>query len=107
MKEGRIQLKSGHRIWYRLVGGGDAIPLLTLHGGPGSGHDYLEPLEKLAGDRPVILYDQLGCGKSDQPDDPSLWQIKHFVEEINEIREVLNLRQIHLFGQSWGGHTGD
>ena len=103
MKEGRIQLKNGYRIWCRQVGGGDAIPLLTLHGGPGSGHDYLEPLEKLAGDRPVILYDQLGCGKSDQPDDPSLWQIERFVEEIDEIREALNLRQIHLFGQSWGG----
>ena len=103
MKEGKIQLKSGHRIWYRRVGSGDAVPLLILHGGPGSGHDYLEPLEKLANARPVIFYDQLGCGKSDQPDDRSLWRLDRFVEEIDEVREALNLRRIHLFGQSWGG----
>ena len=102
-KEGKIQLKSGHQIWYRRVGSGDAIPLLTLHGGPGSGHDYLEPLEKLAKDRPVILYDQLGCGKSDQPNGASLWKLKRFLTELDEIREALNLKQIHLFGQSWGG----
>ncbi len=103
MKEGKIQLKSGHRIWYRRVGSGAAVPLLILHGGPGSGHDYLEPLEKLAPARPVIFYDQLGCGKSDQPDDRSLWRLDRFVEEVDDVREALNLRQIHLFGQSWGG----
>ena len=102
-KEGKIQLKSGRRIWYRRIGSSDATPLLTLHGGPGSGHDYLEPLEKLAGDRPVILYDQLGCGKSDQPADASLWKLERFLTELDEIREALNLKQIHLFGQSWGG----
>lgn len=103
MKEGKIQLKDGHRIWYRRVGSGDAVPLLILHGGPGSGHDYLEPLEKLANDRPVIFYDQLGCGKSDQPDDRSLWRLERFVEEIDEVREALDLQQTHLFGHSSGG----
>lgn len=44
----------GYRVWYRRVGSG-GIPLLLLHGGPGAGHDYLEPLEGLAGDREVIL----------------------------------------------------
>ena len=103
MKEGKIQLKSGYRIWHRRVGSGDAVPLLILHVGPGSGHDYLEPLEKLANDRPVIFYDQLGCGKSDQPDDRSLWQLERFVEEIDEVRNALDLQEVHLFGQSWGG----
>ena len=103
VKEGTIQLKSGHRIWYRQVGSNKAIPLLTLHGGPGSGHDYLEPLEALSKDRSVIFYDQLGCGKSDQPADRSLWRMERFVEEIDEVREALGLWEIHLFGQSWGG----
>ncbi len=102
-EEGTIRLKNGYRIWYRRVGAGDATPLLTLHGGPGSGHDYLEPLEKLAKDRPVVFYDQLGCGKSDQPADPTLWKMERFVGEIDEVREALGLRKIHLFGQSWGG----
>lgn len=103
IKEGKIQLKNGYRIWYRRVGCGDRIPLLVLHGGPGSGHDYLEPLEKLAKNRPVILYDQLGCGKSDQPEDRSLWRMERFVTEVEEVRKMLDLKQIHLFGQSWGG----
>ncbi len=103
MKEGTIKLKSGHRIWYRRVGSGTASPLLILHGGPGSGHDYLKPLEKLAKDRPIIFYDQLGCGKSDQPDDRSLWRMERFVGEIDEVREALGLQRIHLFGHSSGG----
>jgi len=103
VEEGKIQLKNGYRIWYRQVGSGNGIPLLTLHGGPGSGHDYLEPLEKLAADRPVILYDQLGCGKSDQPDDRSLWRMERFLEEVGEVRTALGLQEVHLFGQSSGG----
>ena len=102
-EEGTIRLKNGYRIGYRRVGAGDATPLLILHGGPGAGYDYLEPLEKLAQDRPVIFYDQLGCGKSDQPNDRSLWRIERFVDEVDEVRAALGLREIHLFGQSWGG----
>ena len=71
-EEGRIEV-DGHRVWYRRVGEG-GVPLLLLHGGPGAGHDYLEPLAGLAESRAVIFYDQLGCGRSDQPDDPSLWR---------------------------------
>jgi len=103
VKEGEILLKNGHRVWYRRVGPDGGIPLLALHGGPGSGHDYLEPLEKLAKDRPVIFYDQLGCGKSDQPGDRSLWQMQHFLAEVHEVRAALGLQNVHLFGQSWGG----
>ena len=101
IEEGKINV-DGYQIWYRRVGNG-GIPLLTLHGGPGAGHDYLEPLEGLATDRSVIFYDQLGCGKSDQPDDRSLWQIERFVAEVNTVRQSLGLEQIHLLGQSWGG----
>jgi len=100
-KEGKIKI-DGYQVWYRRVGNG-GIPLLTLHGGPGAGHDYLEPLEGLATDRSVIFYDQLGCGKSDQPDDRSLWRIERFVAEVNTVRQALGLEQIHLLGQSWGG----
>lgn len=101
-QEGKISVELGHQIWYRRVGNGE-IPLLTLHGGPGAGHDYLETLEGLATERPVIFYDQLGCGKSDQPDDKSLWRIDRFVAEIDIVRRALGLEQIHLLGQSWGG----
>lgn len=102
--EGTIAV-DGHRVWYARVGEG-GIPLLTLHGGPGAGHDYLESLEGLAEDREVIFYDQLGCGQSDQPDDPSLWRIERFVREVDTVRTALGLERIHLLGQSWGGWLG-
>ena len=95
----------GHRVWYRKTGGG-GIPLLVLHGGPGAGHDYLETLEELAGERPVIFYDQLGCGRSDQPDDVSLWRMERFVREVDAVRDFLGLERVHLLGQSWGGWLG-
>lgn len=101
-EEGKIGVEHGYQIWYRRIGN-DGIPLLILHGGPGAGHDYLEPLNGLATDRPVIFYDQLGCGKSDQPDDRSLWWIERFVTEVDTVRQALGLEQIHLLGQSWGG----
>ena len=101
IEEGKIDV-DGYQIWYRRVGNG-GIPLLTLHGGPGAGHDYLEPLERLATDRSVIFYDQLGCGKSGQPDDRSLWRIERFVAEVDTVRRALGLEQIHLLGHSWGG----
>jgi proline-specific peptidase len=102
--EGTITV-DGHQVWYARVGEG-GIPLLTLHGGPGAGHDYLESLEGLGMEREVIFYDQLGCGKSDQPDDPSLWRIERFVHEVDAVRDALGLGQIHLLGQSWGGWLG-
>jgi len=101
VEEGTISV-DGYRVWYRRVGGG-GIPLLVLHGGPGAGHDYLEPLEGLAPDRAVVVYDQLGCGQSDQPDDRALWRMERFVAEIGTVRRALGLEQMHLLGQSWGG----
>jgi proline-specific peptidase len=101
-REGFVAVPGGN-VWYQVVGGGSAVPLLTLHGGPGAAHDYLEPLAVLADDRPVVFYDQLGCGRSDQPDDTSLWQIDRFVEEVGAVRAALGLDRVHLLGQSWGG----
>ena len=93
----------GHRVWYRRVGDGPGTPLLTLHGGPGASHDYLEPLAALGDDRPVIFYDQLGGGRSDRPGDTSLWRIGRFCQEIDDLRDALGLDRVHLLGQSWGG----
>jgi proline-specific peptidase len=101
-EEGHIGI-DGHRLWYRRVGRRDGTPLLLLHGGPGAGHDYLEPLAALGRERPVVFYDQLGCGRSDRPDDPALWRIERFVAEVDRVREALGLSRIHLLGQSWGG----
>jgi L-proline amide hydrolase len=96
-------------VWTQIHGDLDTLaagrlPVLMLHGGPGVPHDYLENMAKLATTgRPVIFYDQLGCGKSDRPDDPALWTVDLFKEEIDIVRAALGLDRIHLLGQSWGG----
>jgi L-proline amide hydrolase len=108
VSEGFVPFR-GFRTWYRVVGDlaqpePAKLPLLVLHGGPGASHDYLRPLGKLADTgRPIIFYDQLGCGNSDQPNDPSLWRVKLFLEELDTVRQELGLGHIHLLGQSWGG----
>lgn len=101
--EGYVDVTAG-RVWFRIVGADSAgTPLLVLHGGPGATHDYLEPLAALADERPVVFYDQLGCGNSDRPDDPALWTVERYVGEVGEVRQALGLDRVHLLGQSWGG----
>ena len=101
--EGFVEYR-GYRTWYRLVGDRDsgAVPLLALHGGPGSTHNYFGPLERLADERPVVLYDQIGCGRSDRPRDIE-WSVDVFRDEVVAVREQLGLDRIHLLGTSWGG----
>jgi len=105
-REGYVPV-DGYRVWFRVVGGGAAqerAPLLILHGGPGAPHDYLENLQALASDeRRVIFYDQLGCGRSDQPDDPALCVVSRFADEVETMRGALGLERVHILGQSWGG----
>jgi proline iminopeptidase len=92
----------GGKVWYQVTGEG-GIPLLCLHGGPGMSHDYINTLGDLADRRTVIFYDQLGCGRSERPDDPSLWSLQRSVSEVAAVREALGLERFHLFGNSWGG----
>jgi proline-specific peptidase len=101
--EGKVEVTGG-RVWYRRRGRGERMPLLILHGGPGAASYYVEPLaEAMAEHRPTIVYDQLGCGRSDKPDDPSLWTVERSVEEVDQVRDALGLDRCHLLGQSWGG----
>ncbi len=102
ISEGTVKVPGGN-IWYKIVGAGTkGIPLLTVHGGPGAPHQYLNPLQALADQRPVIFYDQLGCGRSDKPEDRNIWTVERFVEELDILRNTLNLEEVHLLGQSWG-----
>jgi L-proline amide hydrolase len=103
VSEGYVDFR-GHRTWYRLAGelGSGAVPLVALHGGPGSTHHYFAPLERLAVERPVVVYDQIGCGRSDRPQNLE-WSVEVFRDELAEVRAQLGLDRIHLLGTSWGG----
>ena len=99
--EGWLDRPAG-RTWYRVAGERGRTPLLCLHGGPGSTHNYFAPLERLADERPVVVYDQLGCGRSDRPEEIE-WRLPVFLEELEALREHLRLELVHLLGTSWGG----
>jgi proline iminopeptidase len=102
MREGFIEVTGGE-VWYQLHDSTtNKSPVIILHGGPGSSHYAMQGLQVLAKERPVIFYDQLGCGKSDRPTDISLWNIERFVEELGQIREALSLKEFHILGHSWG-----
>lgn len=105
MPEGFIPFRE-FNTWYRIVGEDDPgkFPLLCLHGGPGMPHDYMASLVRMARTgRRVIFYDQLGCGRSDRPDDPSLWTVDLFLDELRTVIDHLELQRYHLLGSSWGG----
>lgn len=96
----------GHKTWYAVYGdlNSGKLPLVVLHGGPGYPHYHLQNLSELAANGgAVILYDQLGCGKSDRPDDPNLWTIELFIDELNSLRNELHLNSVNILGHSWGG----
>ncbi len=99
--DGRLEVEGGS-IFYRVIGSGPGVPLLLLHGGPGYTGHYLEPLGVLGDDRPVVVYDQLGSGRSDWVTDPELLQIHRYVRELDSLRSALRLEQVHLYGHSWG-----
>ncbi|MGK7377146.1 proline iminopeptidase-family hydrolase [Planococcus sp. 1R117A] len=99
--EGFIPVKGGN-VWYRITGNGPGIPLLLVHGGPGGKSNDKDPLRQLGTERPIIQYDQLGCGKSGHPADKDIWTIEHYVEELEHVVEALELEEFHLLGHSWG-----
>jgi len=101
--------------WYRIVGELSAqaplTPLVVLHGGPGAAHDYVEPIADLvaATGRAVVLYDQVGCGRSQHlPEAPvDFWTPQLFKDELVALTGHLGIAErYHVIGQSWGGMLG-
>lgn len=95
----------GGRVYVRIngdVASSDKAPVIFIHGGPGGTHTGFAAMLRLAEDRPVILYDQLGSGKSDRPDNPANWRVERFVEELEAVRATVGAEKLHLAGFSWG-----
>jgi proline iminopeptidase len=99
--------KGKFKVWTKRVGNNPRIKLLLLHGGPGATHEYFEACDSFlpAAGIEYYYYDQLGSAYSDQPDEPSLWEIPRFVSEVEQVRQALGLDRdsFYLLGQSWGG----
>jgi proline iminopeptidase len=95
------------RVWTKRVGNNPDLKVLLLHGGPGCTHEYLEACDSYlpAAGVEYYYYDQLGSGRSEQPEDLTLWELDRFVDEVEQVRLSLGLDQGNfvLYGQSWGG----
>ncbi len=95
------------RVWTKRTGNNDATKVLLLHGGPGATHEYLLAFDSFLPGAGVeyYYYDQLGSGWSDRPEEPSLWSVDRFVDEVEQVRRALGLDRENfiLYGQSWGG----
>lgn len=109
IKEGYIDFRE-FKTYYRIVGdvqeslSKGLAPLVLLHGGPGSTHNYFELLDPLGADgRAIVMYDQLGCGNSYVEGHPELWVKEVWEEELDNLLNKLGITKFHLLGQSWGG----
>ena len=100
-KEGYVSVEGG-KIWYRILGQGEKTPVLLLHGGPGGTHRSFYQFEPIARDRQLILFDQLGSGKSGVHQDTTLLKVENFVAQVQALREALKLEEVFLHGHSWG-----
>jgi proline iminopeptidase len=99
--------KGTFRVWTKRVGNNPKARMLLLHGGPGATHEYFEAFDSYfpAAGIEYYYYDQLGSFYSDQPDEPDLWELDRFVDELEQVRLALGLDadDFFLLGHSWGG----
>ena len=99
--------KGTFNVWTKRFGSNPRIKLLLLNGGPGATHEYFECMESFLPREGIefIYYDQLGCGNSDNPKDTAMWSLPRYVEEVEQVRQALNLdsSNFYLLGHSWGG----
>ncbi|KJU83790.1 proline-specific peptidase [Candidatus Magnetobacterium bavaricum] len=100
--EGYINLPDG-KVWYKICGRDrKERPLVVVHGGGGFSHDYLEPLEELSDQRPVIFYDQHCCGNSERKEDTTNWTLEYLGIEFEQVLKALNFSSYHIFAHSLG-----
>jgi len=100
----RIDIGGGHWVWTKKIASGD-IKVLLLHGGPGADHSYFEGFEDFLPLNGIefYYYDQLDSTNSEKTNDPSLWTIERYTDEVEAVRTGLGLDQFYLLGHSWGG----
>jgi len=99
--------KGTFHVWTKRVGNNPTMKVLLLHGGPAATHEYFEAFDSYfpAAGIEYYYYDQLGSFYSDQPDEPELWDLPRFVDEVEQVRQALGLNRnnFYLLGHSWGG----
>jgi len=99
---GRLQVDDLHSVYYEQCGNPGGKPAIFVHGGPGGGAN---PIHRRFWDPTVyriVLFDQRGCGRSSphaELRNNTTWDL---VEDMERIREHLDIERWQLFGGSWG-----
>lgn len=99
---GHLPTASGHAIYYEVCGDSAGIPVLFLHGGPGSA---ISPTHRRFFDprrARVVLFDQRGCGRSTPRGGVERNTTADLIDDIEALRELLGVQRWMLFGGSWG-----
>ena len=102
IEEGYLNVDEVNKIYYAAYGNPKGIPVLYVHGGPGGGTSarslYFFNPKKYK----VVLFDQRGCGKSTPFLSNHNNDIFNLVEDMEKLRQKLNLERPLLFGGSFG-----
>ena len=99
---GLLDVGDGHQIYFEQCGQPNGLPIVFLHGGPGSGcsarHRQMFDLRR---DR-VVLFDQRGCGRSLPQGGVQHNTSLHLVADIERLRRHLGIARWLVVGGSWG-----
>jgi len=99
---GWLPVGDDHRIWYEQCGNPNGMPVLFLHGGPGSSINvnhrrFFDPAFYR-----IVLFDQRGCGRSTPLGEIRSNTTQHLVADIERLRQALGIERWMMFGGSWG-----
>lgn len=99
---GKIPVEQAHEIYFEQCGNPDGVPLLHLHGGPGSGHEEMDRQFYNPDKWRIIIFDQRGAGKSRPLGEITCNDTDRLVADIDHLCEVLKTPRVVLSAGSWG-----
>ncbi len=91
-----------HNIAYAVIGNPELTPILFLHGGPGSDSNPADAKRFNLERHCVIMFDQRGCGRSTPSGDIKNNTTQHLIDDIEQLRHTLSIKQWIVYGGSWG-----
>ncbi len=98
----RLGVGSPHLLWIEECGNPVGVPVVVLHGGPGSGCRPLQRRLFDPGFYRMVLLDQRGCGHSEPRGSLLLNRTQDLIDDLEQIRCALGIDRWLLFGGSWG-----
>jgi len=99
---GYLDVGDGHRIYWEESGNSEGVPVVFLHGGPGSGTNEGHRCSFNPEIYRIILFDQRGCGKSTPHAELAYNTTWDLVADMEKLRKFLKIDTWVIFGGSWG-----